>query len=95
MLPFLAISLMHFLVKVFFPDWGLHKALVAFAHSFYAEASDSRANIAYTDYGFDMPASVQKMNIYGTQFHPEKSGEAGLKILQNFYDICKRKAREC
>ncbi len=66
-----------------------------FAHSFYAEAADRRAKTAYTDYGFDMPASVQKMNIYGTQFHPEKSGEAGLKILHNFYDICTREALTC
>ncbi|MBW7988649.1 MAG: imidazole glycerol phosphate synthase subunit HisH [Planctomycetes bacterium] len=66
-----------------------------FAHSFYAEAADRRAKTAYTDYGFEMPASVQKMNIYGTQFHPEKSGEAGLKILQNFYDICTREALTC
>jgi glutamine amidotransferase len=66
-----------------------------FAHSFYAEAADRRAKVAYTEYGFEMPASVQKMNIYGTQFHPEKSGEAGLRILQNFYDICKREALTC
>lgn len=66
-----------------------------FAHSFYAEASDRHAKTAYTEYGFDMPASVQKMNIYGTQFHPEKSGEDGLKILQNFYDICQREAFTC
>ncbi len=66
-----------------------------FAHSYYAETSDRRAKTAYTEYGFDMPASVQKMNIYGTQFHPEKSGEAGLKILQNFYDICTREALSC
>jgi glutamine amidotransferase len=75
-----------------------------FAHSFYAEISDSQAKTAYTDYGtgsrlaegeqsggpFEMPAAVQKGNIYGTQFHPEKSGKTGLKVLQNFYDICKR-----
>ncbi|MHC4457290.1 MAG: imidazole glycerol phosphate synthase subunit HisH [Planctomycetota bacterium] len=61
-----------------------------FAHSFYADIADSQAKIAYTDYGFDLPASVQKANIFGTQFHPEKSGKTGLKILQNFYDICKR-----
>ena len=66
-----------------------------FAHSFYAEAADRHVKTAYTDYGFDMPASVQKMNIYGTQFHPEKSGEAGLKILHNFYDICTREALTC
>jgi glutamine amidotransferase len=61
-----------------------------FAHSFHAEPRDSKAKIAYTDYGFDLVASVQKANIYGSQFHPEKSGPAGLKVLQNFYNICKR-----
>ncbi|MHC4395143.1 MAG: imidazole glycerol phosphate synthase subunit HisH [Planctomycetota bacterium] len=61
-----------------------------FAHSFYTDVTDSQAKIAYTDYGFDLPASVQKDNIYGTQFHPEKSGPAGLKILQNFAKIAER-----
>ena len=60
-----------------------------FAHSFCADVTDSRAKVAYADYGFELAASVQKANIYGTQFHPEKSGKAGLKVLQNFYDICK------
>ena len=59
-----------------------------FAHSFYADIEDNEAKIAYTDYGFDMPAAVQKGNIYGTQFHPEKSSKTGLKVLQNFYEIC-------
>jgi len=66
-----------------------------FAHSFYAEVADSQARVAFTDYGFDLPASVQKANIYGTQFHPEKSGKTGLKVLQNFYEICKREALKC
>jgi glutamine amidotransferase len=61
-----------------------------FAHSFCADVKDTGAKIAYTDYGFKLVASVQKGNIYGTQFHPEKSGKTGLKVLQNFYDICKR-----
>jgi len=64
-----------------------------FAHSFCAEVKDGGAKIAYADYGFKLTASVQKKNIYGTQFHPEKSGKAGLKVLQNFYDICKRGAQ--
>jgi glutamine amidotransferase len=64
-----------------------------FAHSFYAEVSDSHAKIAYANYGFDLPASVQKGNIYGTQFHPEKSGRVGLKVLQNFAKICERGIR--
>jgi len=61
-----------------------------FAHSFCAEPKDERTKIAYTDYGVELVASVQKANIYGTQFHPEKSGKAGLKVLQNFYNICKQ-----
>jgi glutamine amidotransferase len=66
-----------------------------FAHSYYADVSDSDAMIAHTDYGFDLPASVQKANIYGTQFHPEKSGQAGLKILRNFAQICERYTGKC
>jgi glutamine amidotransferase len=61
-----------------------------FAHSFCAEIKDVGTKIACADYGFEMTASVQKENIYGTQFHPEKSGKTGLKVLQNFYNICKR-----
>lgn len=66
-----------------------------FAHSFYAEVTDSQAKIAYADYGFDLPAAVQKKNIYGTQFHPEKSGKTGLKVLQNFAQICRNGTRRC
>ena len=72
-----------------FADIGREKHFY-FAHSFYADVKDSEAKIAYTNYGFDMPAAVQKGNIYGTQFHPEKSGKTGLKVLHNFYEICER-----
>ena len=52
-----------------------------FAHSFYADVKDNQTKIAYTEYGFDLPASVQKENIYGVQFHPEKSGKNGLAVF--------------
>jgi len=65
-----------------------------FAHSFCAEVEDAGAKIAYADYGFELAASVQKANIYGTQFHPEKSGKTGLKVLHNFADICKKQNGE-
>lgn len=61
-----------------------------FAHSYYAEITDPDARVAYTDYGFRLPAAVQKENIFGTQFHPEKSGPNGLKILENFAYICRK-----
>jgi len=59
-----------------------------FAHSYHAQVTDPQAKTACTDYGVPLVASVQKDNIYGVQFHPEKSGKQGLKVLQNFYDIC-------
>lgn len=58
-----------------------------FAHSFYTEVTDRQARVASADYGFDLPASVQKANIFGTQFHPEKSGLVGLAVLKNFARI--------
>ena len=61
-----------------------------FAHSYYSKMADSEAKFAYTDYGFELPASVQKGNVYGTQFHPEKSGPSGLAVLRHFYSICEK-----
>jgi len=65
-----------------------------FAHSFYADVTDRQAKVAYTDYGFAMPAAVQKANIYGVQFHPEKSSKSGLKVLKNFVEICEKEKRK-
>jgi glutamine amidotransferase len=61
-----------------------------FAHSFQVQVQDPRAKIACTDYGFPLTASIQKANIYGVQFHPEKSGPQGLQVLRNFHEICGR-----
>ena len=56
---------------------------VYFVHSYYgANCNDSV--VAYTEYGANLTAIVQKDNVYGCQFHPEKSGEVGLKILKAF-----------
>ncbi len=54
-------------------------------HSFYAEKCSE--SIATTDYGIEYAAALQKNNFYGVQFHPEKSGTAGAKILQNFLNL--------
>ncbi len=61
-----------------------------FANSYHAQVSDKQAKVAYTEYGSLLVASVQKGNIYGMQFHPEKSGKQGLQVLRNFYSICKK-----
>ena len=59
---------------------------VYFVHSFYgAKCSDSV--IATAEYGAELTAAVEKENVYGCQFHPEKSGDVGLKILKAFCEI--------
>ena len=59
---------------------------VYFVHSFYAEnCEDSIA--AVTDYGIPITAAVEKGNIFGCQFHPEKSGNVGLAILKRFCEV--------
>ena len=59
-------------------------AWVYFVHSFSGRAADPSQVIATTDYGMEVVAAVQSGNFFGTQFHPEKSGEVGLEILKNF-----------
>ena len=62
---------------------------VYFVHSFYLKAQDKDIVAATTQYGVEIDAAVQKGNIIATQFHPEKSGEVGLKMLKNFLEMVK------
>jgi len=57
---------------------------VYFVHSYYLDASNKEDVVATTSYNVTIDASVEKDNIFACQFHPEKSGEVGLKILSNF-----------
>lgn len=58
-----------------------------FVNSYFFEANSSFI-LATTSYGIDFPSIVQKDNFYGVQFHPEKSAELGLKLLNNFCTKC-------
>ncbi|MDE6601271.1 MAG: imidazole glycerol phosphate synthase subunit HisH [Lachnospiraceae bacterium] len=60
---------------------------VYFVHSYYLQAGDPQMVKAATEYGTLIHASVERDNVFACQFHPEKSSETGLKILQNFLDI--------
>jgi glutamine amidotransferase len=64
-----------------------------FVHSYYPAPTSNDAILAQTEYGLDFASIVSDRNIYGTQFHPEKSGEAGEQILRNFASIVKRRGR--
>lgn len=59
---------------------------VYFVHSYYAAECDESV-IAVTEYGADLTAAVANGNVYGCQFHPEKSGEVGMKILKAFMEL--------
>jgi len=59
---------------------------VYFVHSYYAAECDD-AVIAWAEYGAPLTAAVADGNVYGTQFHPEKSGDVGLGILRAFCEI--------
>lgn len=63
---------------------------VYFVHSYYAAYCESSVT-AVSDYGAPLTASVQAGNIFGCQFHPEKSGETGLKILRSFVALGEEK----
>ncbi len=60
---------------------------VYFVHSYYLKAEEEEIVKATTSYGTCIHASVEKGNIFACQFHPEKSGEVGLKILKNFISL--------
>ena len=59
-----------------------------FVHSLYPKPTDSEIISTTTDYGTEFTSMVNKNNIFGTQFHPEKSGKAGARILENFVSVC-------
>ena len=62
------------------------EAYVYFNHSYYCQAGDFSDVIANTDYGMNYACAVRHENIYGVQFHPEKSQTIGLQILKNFVE---------
>ena len=58
-----------------------------FVHSFHAVPDDKNLISATTNYGETVTAAVERENIFATQFHPEKSGDVGLRVLKNFVEM--------
>lgn len=63
------------------------KPYVYFVHSYYLQAKEEEIVTATAEYGVRIHASVEKDNLFACQFHPEKSSETGLKILENFLKL--------
>lgn len=64
------------------------KSYVYFCHSYYPEPKNKEDIAATCEYGVDFCAVAWRQNLYGTQFHPEKSQAAGIRILKNFIQLC-------
>ena len=62
-------------------------SFVYFVHSYYMQPNDKSVITAVCDYSASLPVALSRGNIHATQFHPEKSGDVGLKILKNFIDL--------
>jgi glutamine amidotransferase len=58
-----------------------------FVHSYFVQVEDEKNSILKTDYGIEFDSAIQKDNIYGAQFHPEKSHKFGMKLFENFARI--------
>jgi imidazole glycerol-phosphate synthase subunit HisH len=63
-------------------------AFVYFCHSYYPAPRDRQVAAAVTDYADGFPSVVWQDNVYGVQFHPEKSQDIGLRMLKNFIELC-------
>lgn len=68
---------------------GLEGQSVYFVHSYFTDVPKEYIDVT-ANYGIDVPAMIQKDNVYGAQFHPEKSGDVGLGILKKFIALCEK-----
>ena len=63
---------------------------VYFVHSYRIVSQENEIIMASTEYGIKFPVVIEKNNLFGTQFHPEKSGVTGDKIIKNFIGVCNK-----
>ncbi|MNW66111.1 Imidazole glycerol phosphate synthase subunit HisH [compost metagenome] len=63
-----------------------------FVHSYHVQMGQASDLLAVTDYGHPVTAVVGRDNVFGMQFHPEKSGELGMKLLGNFLELKRERA---
>ena len=69
------------------------KSWVYFVHSYKTVPKDHKLVVATSDYGVSIPAMIERNNLIGVQFHPEKSGDVGALMIKNFIQLCKNEAK--
>ncbi len=69
---------------------GIDSPYFYFAHSYYLRLDDSRYVLGITNHGVDFPSVVGRELVIGVQFHPEKSGDSGLRLIKNYLEMIKR-----
>lgn len=69
------------------------KSWVYFVHSYKTVPKDHKLVVATSDYGVSIPATIERNNLIGVQFHPEKSGDVGALMIKNFIELCKNEAK--
>jgi imidazole glycerol-phosphate synthase subunit HisH len=65
-------------------------AWVYFVHSYHINPRNKSIIVATSEYGDILPVAIERKNVFGTQFHPEKSGKIGAQIMKNFIKICEK-----
>lgn len=63
-------------------------------HSYRTVPTSKKLVVATSEYGATVPAVIEKGNLIGVQFHPEKSGDMGTRMIKNFLSICKEAKEE-
>lgn len=72
--------------SVLFKDM-LEESRFYFVHSYHLDCKEEEETVSTTNYGYDFPSAIEKENIFGVQFHPEKSHKFGMRILKNFIEM--------
>tara|TARA_B110000003_G_scaffold275886_1_gene319917 strand:- start:714 stop:1322 length:609 start_codon:yes stop_codon:yes gene_type:complete len=85
--PHMGWNFVHKFAKSELTDGFLEDSRFYFVHSYYVEVKNQENSILKTNYGFEFDSAIQNENIYGAQFHPEKSHKFGMKLLENFSKI--------
>ena len=86
-IPHMGWNLVHKSTKSKLTDGFIQESRFYFVHSYYVEVENQENSILKTNYGLEFDSAIQHENVYGAQFHPEKSHKYGMKLLENFSKI--------